>query len=195
MKRFTASTIPCCQFLLFLAALGYRTVFSPNNKGELSVDRSVASSTLMWSARHLPSSLQVGSSQVHHTRYRSEHRARSLVVRCTAPEAFAGRRLNASSVYLLESHDEQHAVVGALSALIVNDLKEEVVVCRSEFCEVLQAESSSHAGVEQFGYVAGIGHIQIRCVTHYIFNGEQGIGLVYQVLRILHLFWLMFCGL
>ena len=53
MKRSAASTIPRCQFPLFLAALGHSTAVStPNSNGELSVDPSVASNTLMSSARH-----------------------------------------------------------------------------------------------------------------------------------------------
>ena len=53
IKQSAASTLPRGQFPLFLAALGHSTVSTPNSKGELSVDSSVASNTLMSSARHL----------------------------------------------------------------------------------------------------------------------------------------------
>ena len=77
---------------------------------------------------------------------------RSLVVRCAAPAkrgaAPAKRRRRLRIVVsplilcLLESLGVRHAVVGALSTLLkANDPPEEVVLCRSEFSDVLQAES------------------------------------------------------
>ena len=59
--------------------------------------------------------------------------------------SFADSRLNALTLCLLESLGV--AVVDALSALKANDTYEEVVVCRSEFSDVLQAESPSHTPV------------------------------------------------
>ena len=57
--------------------------------------------------------------------------------------SFAGSRLNALTLCLLESLGVRHAVVGALSALILT--WEEVVVCRSEFSEVVPGrEPKSH---------------------------------------------------
>ena len=42
MKQSAASTTPRYHFPLFLAALGHNTVSTPNSKGEISVDPSVA---------------------------------------------------------------------------------------------------------------------------------------------------------
>ena len=96
MKQSAASTISRCQFLLFLAALGHGTVFTPNCKGELSVDPSVGSNTLMSSARHWA---QFFSGRPHPgftppaiVPNMSRWSSRSLVVRCTAP-AKSRRRL------------------------------------------------------------------------------------------------------
>ena len=58
--------------------------------------------------------------------------------------SFADCRLNALTLCILESLGARHAVVGALSALKANDPWEEVVLCRSELSEVLQAECPSH---------------------------------------------------
>ena len=65
-------------------------------------------------------------------------------------------RLYALTLCLLESLGVRHAVVGALSALKANDSWEEVVVCRSEFSEVLQAESPGYTPVQQ-----GLHHLGI----------------------------------
>ena len=67
-----------------------------------------------------------------------------------------GRR-NAFTLCLLESLGVRHEVIGALSALEANDPQEEVVVCRSEFSEVLLAESPSHTPVQQ-----GIHHLGFK---------------------------------
>ena len=96
MKRPAASTIPRCQIPLFLAALGHSTVSTPNSKGELSVDPSVAPNTLRSSTRHW-ALLFSGRSRPgftpaaivpNITRWVSH----SLLVRCTAP-AKTRRRL------------------------------------------------------------------------------------------------------
>ena len=64
--------------------------------------------------------------------------------------SFADSRLNAHTLCLLESLGVRHVVVGALSALKANDLWEEVVVCRSEFSQVLQAEPRSYTRTAGF---------------------------------------------
>ena len=52
MKQSAASTIPQYHLPPFLAAVGHNTVCTPNNKGGLPVDPSVARSTLRSSPRH-----------------------------------------------------------------------------------------------------------------------------------------------
>ena len=63
--------------------------------------------------------------------------------------SFADSRLNALTLCVLESLGVRHAVVGALSALKANGPQDEVVVCRSELSEVLQAKSPGHTPVQQ----------------------------------------------
>ena len=62
MKHSAASTTPRYHVPLFLAAVGHNTVSTPNTKGELSVDLSVARNTLRSSNRHW---FQVFSGRCH----------------------------------------------------------------------------------------------------------------------------------
>ena len=88
-KRSAASTIPRCQFPLSLAALGHSTVATPNSKGELSVDPSVASKTLMSSTRHwaqfFPGRPRPGFTPPAIVPNITRWVSRSLAVRCPAP--------------------------------------------------------------------------------------------------------------
>ena len=84
MARSAASTIPRCQFPIFLAALGHSTVSTPNSRGELSVDPSVSSNTLKYFTRHWTQSFSGRpQSRVHSTSGRPEHHAmgQSLIAR------------------------------------------------------------------------------------------------------------------
>ena len=108
MKRSAASTIPRRKFPLIginLAALGHGTVPTPNSKEELSVDPSIASNTLMSSARLWAqySSAQPRPGLTPRAIVPNVKRwvGRSLLIRCTAP---AKRRRRLQLVVSTLSH-------------------------------------------------------------------------------------------
>ena len=114
----------------FLAAVGHNAVSPPDNKGERSVDPSVARNTLKSSDRDWARLFldRPGPAFSRPTTVPNITRrvSCSFFVRCTAP-AKRRRRLRVivstlSDLLLVESLDERHEVVNALSALQANDL-------------------------------------------------------------------------
>ena len=74
--------------------------------------------------------------------------------------SFADSSLNALTLCLLDSLGVRHAVVGALSALKVNDPQEEVAVCRSEF-------SYTHENMDRVVEVCCL-HFKPFCLLNHI---------------------------
>ena len=89
MKHSAASTTPRYHFPLLLAAVGHSTVSTPNTKGTLSVDPSVARNSLRLSIRHWAQFFSgrpsPGFSPPAIFPNITRRVGRSLCVRCTAP--------------------------------------------------------------------------------------------------------------
>ena len=118
MKHSAASPTPRYHYLPFLAAVGHSThstVSTPNTKGTLSVDHSVARNTLTSSSRHWTQFFSgrpgPGFSPPGIVPNTTRWVSRSLVFRCTTP-AKRRRRLrmvvSTLSSYVKETVSPQH---------------------------------------------------------------------------------------